>query len=150
MAETMRAAVKGAIEDDVTLASLLSGGVYDRRGISRTLTPAAFDANGSILPCAVVTVEAFTSQGHRENDFERAFVLVWLYEQNGSGYASIDQARLRVREVLNNASLQADDGAIHTVTYVGGIGDSYDDVLDAEMTHLRFTIDRHTGEGLST
>ena len=148
MAATLRAAVKAALSGDGTLSGLLTGGVYDRRGLSRTLTPAAFDATtGNIKPCAVVTVDSAVPMGHREQSFERVYLLVWLYEQDGSGYTVIDQARLRVIEVLHDASLSVDDGAVHTIEYASGIGDSHDDTLGAEMTNVRFVAYRNRGDG---
>lgn len=144
---TLRAAIKGALENDATLAGLLTGGVYDRRGISRTLTPAAFDANGAIEPCAVVTEEVTSPIGHREWAFERVHFLVWLYEDEGGGYGTIDQAKLRVRYVLHNQTVATDDGAVHHIEHTDSLGDSYDDVLKAEMTYERFVAYRKRGDG---
>lgn len=149
---TLREAIKTALEDDATLGTLLTGGVYDRRGISRTLTPDAFDSNGALQPCAVVTLEVAAPEitGHREWRFERVYFLVWLYEDEGGGYATLDPAALRVRSLLHNQTLATDDGAVHHIEHVGSLGDSYDDTLLAEMTYERFVAFRQRDLGIAT
>lgn len=144
---TLRAAVKTAIEGDGTLAGLLTGGVYDRRGINRTATPDAYDANGELKPCAVVTVEAASPLGHREWAFEQVFVVVYLYEEEGNGYAAIDQAGLRLRTLFHNETLATTDGDVHHMEHADSLVDMYDEVLKAEMGYERFVCYRRRGDG---
>ena len=144
---TLRSAVKSTLENDATLAGLLTGGVFDRRGLNRTTTDGIVDANGALKPCAVVTEETTSPLGHREWAFERVHFLVWLYEDEGSGYATIDQAKLRVRHLLHNQSVATDDGAVHHIEHTDSLGDSHDDVLKAEMTYERFVAYRKRGDG---
>lgn len=139
---TLRAAVKSVLEGDVTLAAILTGGVYSRAGISRTLTPDAFDSKGAIKPCAVVTEEATNRIGHREDKMEMVSLVVWLYEDEGSGYTLIDTAKMRVRALLHDQTVTTSDGYVHHIVHVYSLGDSFDDVLSAEMTHERFTVYR--------
>ena len=144
---TLRGALKTAIEDDATLAGLLTGGVYDPREINRTTTPDAYDANGALKPCAVVALEGASPLGHREWAFEQVFVVVYLYEEEGNGYASIGQAGLPLRTLLNNQALSTDDGNVHHIQHADSLGDSYDEVLKAEMTYERFVVYRRRGDG---
>lgn len=138
---TLRGAVKTLLTGDGALSALLTGGVYDRAGISRTLTPAVFDSvTGSIKPCAVVTEQAATPMGHREFDMERSELIVWLYQDEGGAYAVIDPAKARVRTLLHNQQVTTDTGDTHTIEWAYSLGDAFDDVLSAEMTHERFTV----------
>lgn len=140
---TLRQAVIALLEADVTLMATLTGGVYDRREISRTATPAAYDARGNLEPCAVVTIESVAPHGPKEFDFERVFFQVWLYEQEGNHYAAIDVARDRVRALLHRQSVTVTPGCIHEIIHADGLGDSYDEALGAEMTFERFYAWRH-------
>lgn len=147
---TLRAAVKTAISGDTTLAGILTGGVYDLRGINRTLTPAAYNSSGALKPCAVVTVEAAVPLGHREGRFEQVFVVVYLYEEEGNGFAGIGPAALRLRSLLHNTTLSTDDGDVHTIVHADSLGDAYDEVLKAEMSYERFVVYRRRDTGIGT
>lgn len=138
MTTTLRSAIKSKLSGDATLMATLTGGVFDRRGISRTGTPTAYDSSGNLKPCAVVTIEATTPVGHPEFNFERVFFQVWLYEQEGNAYAGIDVARDRVRAVLHRATVVISPGGVHEILHADSFGDSYDDTLGAEMTYERF------------
>jgi hypothetical protein len=135
---TLRTAVKALLVADGTLMGILTGGVYDRRGLNRSATPAAYDSRGQLLPCAVVTVETTTPTGPKEFDFEQVFFQVWLYEAEGNDYANIDLARDRVRALLHRQSVVITAGAVHEILHADSFGDSYDEALGAEMTYERF------------
>lgn len=143
MTTTLRTAIKSKLSGDSTLMTILTGGVFDRRGISRTGTPAAYDSNGTIKPCAVVTIEATTTKGPKEFDFEQVFFQVWLFEAEGNHYVNIDPARDRVRALLHRATVTISPGGVHEIIHADSLGDSYDDALGAEMTFERFYAWRH-------
>lgn len=135
---TLRQAVISLLENDATLMAILTGGVYDRREISRTLTPAAYSVVGALKPCAVVTLEVTTPLGPAEFDFETVYFQVWLYEEAGNHYAAIDPARDRVRALLHRQSVTITNGCVHEIRHADGLGDSFDEALNAEMTYERF------------
>ena len=135
---TLREAVIDLLQADGTLMGILTGGVWERREISRTLTPSVYTASGAMKPCAVVTVEATSPLGPAEFDFETVFFQVWLYEETGNHYASIDPARDRVRALLHRQTVVISAGGIHEIRHADGLGDSFDETLNAEMTYERF------------
>ena len=146
---TLRSAIKTLLAGDATLAAILTGGVYDRRGISRALTPAAYDTTtGKIKPCAVVTISSETAAGIGSEETttyqtDEVFVQVWLYEAEGNHYANIDPAADRVKALLDRQAVTITGGAVLGVRYADGIGDSFDEALGVEMSALRFQVWRH-------
>lgn len=89
---------------DATLTAILTGGIYQAgnlgfEGISRTNTPAAFDANGFLLPCALVKERGEIPDRIAQDQIaQRAstaqVVEIWLYQDRQ--YASIDAALSRL------------------------------------------------------
>jgi hypothetical protein len=63
---------------------------------------------------------------------------VWLYEEDKNHYASIDPARDRVRALLHCQTVTISPGAVHEIRHADGLGDSFDETLNAEMTYERF------------
>jgi hypothetical protein len=139
----LRGAVTAALEGDGTLMAILTGGVYDRRGISRTATPDAYDSRGELLPCAVVAISSDTPIGPAQYETEQTFFNVYFYEAEGNAYAGIDAAKERVKAVLHQGTVSIDDGQVLEIRHADGIGDSYDEILKAEMSYLRFYAWRH-------
>lgn len=136
---TLRQAVKAELEADVTLMATLTGGVYDRRGISRTSTPDAYDARGELEPCAVVVLEAATPIGpHPDYRMERVFFVVYLYEEEGNAYAGIDVAKQRVKALLHQQRVTTTPDTVWEIRHADSLGDAYDEVLKAEMSFERF------------
>jgi len=136
---TLRQAVVALLEADATLMAILTGGVYDRREINRTLTPAAYDVRGQLRPCAVVTISATTPETIPDRPFETVFFQVWLYEAEGNHYAAIGPAADRIRALLHTKTVTiTGTGAVHEIRHADGLGDSYDEVLRAEMSYERF------------
>lgn len=101
----------GALQDvlagDATLLALLPGGVYDGmevKEITRQSTPAAYDAFGEVLPCAIIKPETQTPWGPHP-DSSRLYVAIWFYAQND--YSGIDAGRQRVYTLLHRQQLSA-------------------------------------------
>lgn len=100
---------------DATLMAILTGGVHvsatvGPRGITRETTPTAFDASGWLKPCALVrqrnrvpTSDVLDYDAKIES--ARQIVEVWLYNDQGSGYATLDTAAARVRTLLMGRQL---------------------------------------------
>jgi hypothetical protein len=143
---TLRSAVKALLAADGTLMATLTGGMYDRRGISRTATPAAYDAQGKMKPCGVVTLSSeasATPPGLAEYQTETDYLIIYLYEQEGNHYAAIDVARDRIKTLLDRQTVAISSGKVLEIRYADGIGDAFDEVLNAEMSTVRFYAWRH-------
>lgn len=103
-------AVYTALSADPTLAGILSGGVYswvDTPELSRQATPAAFDANGEMLPSALVKPESATPWGPLP-DGGRVYVNIWLYDQ--MGFEALEAARERIYTLLHRQQLSTSAG----------------------------------------
>ena len=143
---TLREAIVSLLSGDATLGTTLTGGVYNRRDLSRTATPSAYNTTtGDINPCAVVTMSTPVQEAIKEAAFERDWFQVWLYEAEGNNYANIDIAADRVIALLHRQTVTVSPGGIHEIQYADGLGDSYDDVLRCEMSYLRFWAWRYRG-----
>jgi hypothetical protein len=102
--------VVDALTNDVTLAALLPGGLYDGRTvqeISRQNTPATYDEWQEIRPCGLIKAETQTPWGPL-HDGSRLYVTVWLYAQ--STYTALDEARERIYALLHRQQLTTDAG----------------------------------------
>ena len=125
---TAYATILATLQGDATLASVLTGGLYDGtevNDISRQATPAAYDEYSELLPCAIVKPETQAPAGPHP-DSSRLFVTVWFYQQSGS--AAIDTARIRAYQLLHRATL-AGSGGLWDVQHVN-------DLLGIEMQAL--------------
>jgi len=143
---TLRSAVKALLAADTTLLATLTGGVYDRRAISRTATPAAYDTtSGLIKPCAVVALSSESRLGPAEMATEEDYLVVYLYEADGNHYAAIDVARERIKALLDRQTVTVTSGKVLEIRYADGIGDTFDEVLNAEMSSIRFLAWRKRG-----
>lgn len=117
-----------ALKNDATLAALLTGGVYDQlvvNEISRQSTPDAYDEDGELLPCALVSGESATPWGPMR-DSGRIYFLVWLYQMPGA--VAIEDARTRVYTLLHRQKLSTTAG-IYGITHAN-------DVLGIDVTQL--------------
>lgn len=104
------ASILAALQGDVTLAGILTGGVYDGMevsDISRQATPAAYDDYSELKPCAIIKPETQAPAGPHP-DGSRLYVTLWFYQQSGS--AAIDAGRVRAYQLLHRATLAGSDG----------------------------------------
>ena len=137
MSVDVKAAVVGLLQSDVELMSLLSGGIYGVAEITRTMEPPTpFDEVGRMRPSALVRYEVATATGPRLR-FMRQFVVIFFYDQ--AGYAVIDQAKDRTRELLREYRLG--NGA-YQLWPVDSVDDQYDDAILAFMHRARYEVTR--------
>lgn len=99
--------VRDYLAADGTLSGLLPGGIYDGGAvvggeISRQATPAAFDANSELRPCALVNSGGDTPDGPGAIA-GRMLVNVWLYHRTSD--AANETAAARVRTLLHKNPL---------------------------------------------
>jgi len=104
------AAAKALLEADTTLMATATGGIWDfdetgRLGLSRTLTPAAFDEHGRIKPCVVLKGRSCVPFGIADGQYvtTRQMLEVWFYED--AGYGNIKTMRQRVYALLHEVQL---------------------------------------------
>jgi hypothetical protein len=92
------------MSNDAALTAILLGGIYQASqlgedGITRKETPTAFDADGWLLPCALI-VERSRVPSNEIMDYEdqeystNQVVEVWLYQD--AGFTAIDAAIARL------------------------------------------------------
>ena len=134
----MKSAIAGAISSNPLLAGWLTGGVHVVREISRQATPVAFDADGEILPCALVKVETETPAG--PDDYAgRQFITISLYER--SGFGVIDLAVAQLYSLLHRAKVS---GAWE-VRHADDVRDQVDEALGCSMALCRYQVWRYRG-----
>lgn len=116
---TLEAEVATILKADATLMAILTGGVYtdeevDVEGIRRGedfVTDAAFDADGFLLPCALVRQRGLVPVGdmvrsQKEGDeitATRQVIEIYYYQHRG--HAMIDLAKERAYQLLEGRRL---------------------------------------------
>ncbi len=134
---SIRSAILAILAGDMTLLATLTGGVYSATEISRQLTPAAFDANGEVKPCALLSLEAEDPVGPFETG-SREFVTVHFYERQG--YTAIDAALARVYALLHRKHAGAEH--VWDIRHAGDILDQYDPTLSCSLSISRYQVTR--------
>lgn len=130
-------AIVTLLSADATLTGLLPGGIHNGANvgeISRQNTPAAFDANLEIQPCALVQYENEIDFGQVRYG-SQLFVQIYLYQR--FGYASINQAKDRIYTLLHRQKVGAGLGNYetwHANTLLG----MHDQGLDASLVTCRY------------
>jgi hypothetical protein len=101
--------IKAVLEADATLLALATGGVWSfdetgSEGINRTLTPAAFDANGILKPCVLVSARD-ANPGFNIADDSGQYMdvrqVVECYLFQFGGYATIESMAARCYVLLH-------------------------------------------------
>lgn len=129
--------IKSAMEADDDLMNLLTGGVFaDVEEISRQLTPAAFNADGEIQPCALIKEGTEIKLGPTRRGVQTPFT-VYFYQR--SGYDVIEEAMARAFDGLNEQKIGVGTWNIeHDVT----VRQQRDTALDCALGSLRFVAKR--------
>lgn len=134
----IRETVKTVLGADATLAGLLTGGVWSNEGeISREETPGAFDANGELLPCALVKVESETQYGPL-NTSSRLYLVIYFYQRRG--YTAIEAAIERVYNLLNMQKLGIDQ--VWEIRHADDMPNLQDQALDCSLAMSRYMVTR--------
>lgn len=131
----MRAAIEAVLVGDGTLMAILTGGLYTAVEISRQETPAAFDADEELLPCALLK---FSTQGEFGPfaDSSRLFFSVMFYERQG--YVSIEAARARVYALLHRQRVTPATGGFWEMRQSDAVLDQVDEALNCSLAVSRF------------
>lgn len=134
----MRDGIYTLLSGDATLMATLTGGLHrtDEVGeISRQTTPAAFDANGEILPCALLRFSTITPAGPYVHSARLMFSLC-LYEPKG--YQNVDAARERAYVLLQRAKVTPGEGGCWEIRHTDDVLDSRDAALECSLEISRF------------
>jgi len=100
--------ILAVLEADATLLALATGGIYSfdeagSEGINRTLTPSAFDSNGIVKPCIMVSARN-ANPGYNVGDDSnqsmdvRQVVECWFFDH--AAYSTIESMKDRVYTLL--------------------------------------------------
>lgn len=104
--------IKTKLSNDGTFSGYMTGGIYTftetgRSGISRTGTPAAYDAAGLIKPCVIVKSRNRTPTGDIRDEGTglasyRAVVELWFYSDGYANVSALETARDRAITLLHD------------------------------------------------
>lgn len=107
----MITAIYERLRGNGALMALLPGGVHNGavvQEISRQNTPAAFDANKELQPCALVQLENEVPFGPLRTG-TTLYVVIYFYQR--FGHDAIQPAQLAARTLLHRQVLQPVDGS---------------------------------------
>lgn len=132
----MLTAVYNLLVNDATLMATLTGGVHQVQEISRQTTPAAYDANLEVKPCALLKASTATPWGPHQHS-GRFYFQILLYERHGD--TSIEAARLRIYDLLHRARVTPVNGdGCYDIRHTGDVLGQEDSVLGAALALSRF------------
>jgi len=106
---SVESTLKAVLEADATLLALATGGVWSwdeagEKGLNRTRTPAAFDANGVIKPCVMANARN-ANPGYNIQDDTGQVVdvrqVIEFYLFDNATYATIESMKSRLYVLLH-------------------------------------------------
>ena len=122
--------IKTALEADVALMALLTGGIFNNVEEIRNTsdgTPGAFDANGEIKPCALIKLGVETKTGPHARSVRTPF-RIYFYQRQG--YDVIDPAEELVFNILNDQQIGE---RVWNIEYGSEINQQRDQALDCAL-----------------
>lgn len=134
--------IQTVLAADVSLAMILTGGVHTGREMTRQDMPTAFDANGEILPCALVKTEVELAWGPFRSS-SRAYLRVFLYQRDG--YAAIEAARERIFSLLHRQKLSTEYNTWEFM-HADDVGGQEDPALSCSLAVSRYVVHRLRAE----
>lgn len=126
--------IKTVLTGDSTFNNLMTGGVYtsdDAEHISASETPAAFNANGELLPCCFVRIENRVGDGPHYTSAILSFSL-WFYQYRG--VSTMDTAVERAFVLLNRSRLTGG----YEFTWADDVMHQRDENLSANLNISRY------------
>lgn len=131
--------IKDALEDDVSLMALLTGGIFnDVEEISRQNTPSAFDGTTKeILPCALIKLPMETPTGPYLRSARTSF-LIYFYQRQG--YDVIKPAMGLAYDDLNEKHIGT---KVWNIEFVSAVYEQRDQAFDCPLGTLRFVAIRN-------
>lgn len=135
----MIATISAFLSADSQLAGLLTGGVHNGEvggKVSQQTTPAAFDSNREIRPCALVKPETATPWGPHAHG-GRLYVVLYLYQR--FGYDQIEAARLRCYALLQKRALPlTSSGGVYEIVHANDLLGVEDQALGCSLIVSRY------------
>lgn len=133
-------AIFEALKGDGAFSSPLAGGVYavgvdSVEEISRQNTPAAFDENGELLPCALLKLETAVPTGPYRRS-ARQYLVVYVYQKHGRDL--IDAALDRAIALLDDQDLP--EAGAWSIRWADVVTDLPEDALMAMVGYVRFNM----------
>jgi hypothetical protein len=132
----LRDSIITALTTDTTLMALLTGGVHGALEISRQNTPAAFDTNLEIKPCALVKVNADTATGPYATS---AASTLEIYFYQRAGYDTIGAAQIRAMALLNRMKV---GDHVWQIRWSDNVPEADDNVLNCSLGLSRYHVYR--------
>jgi len=131
--------IKAALEADVALMALLTGGVFnDVEEISRQNTAGAFDSTTKeIKPCALIKLGVETKTGPHARSV-RTPVRIYFYQRQG--YDVIEPAMDLVFNLMNDAQIGV---RVWNIEFSSDIKGQRDQALDCALTSQIWTAIRN-------
>lgn len=130
--------IKDALEDSVPLMALLTGGVFnDVEEISRQNTPAAFDANNELKPCALIK---YNTEIPLYSGYRRAVndpFTIYFYQRQG--YDAIEPAMDLAFDIVNETQIGTN---VWNIEFDIAVKQQRDTALDCALGTLRFVAKR--------
>ena len=130
------------LSEDEVLPELLTGGIYSGAGdngvreISRQNTPAAFDVNKKIMPCALITSNTEIKSG----PFSRSILTSFsIYFYQLTGFDVIEQAMARAYDLLHEQRIGEN---IWEITFSIAVENQNDIALDCSLSSQRYIATR--------
>lgn len=132
----MRQAIYDTLSADNTLMAILSGGLYHEiMEISRQNTPAAFDANREIQPCALLKFTTSSPEGPFDYSAQLFFSL-YFYQR--VGVAQLEAALDRVYELLHQQKVTPASGGCWLILHTNDVLDQEDTALQCSLALSRY------------
>lgn len=131
----MKDAILSVLQNDMALGALLSGGVHSAVEISRTRTPAAFDANGELQPCALVTAGMDDSLSSSMGTVQTS-ITIYVYEPDWSSVANA--ATDQIYTLLHDQQIHPENGRCVSLEWQSDDRGQWDAALEVNMAITTF------------
>lgn len=116
-------ALRALLEADGTLVAILTGGIHDASELDRTgktVANASYDTDGvTLLPTAVIRWRGGIQQTNSHFTAERRTFELYFYAD--TGFAAIDAAKRRCKDVLHRKRITSDNEGVNWINYVADI-----------------------------
>lgn len=130
--------IKTTLEADDELMDLLTGGIFnDVEEINRQDTPAAFDSQRELKPCALIKVGTESKRGPYERSVQTP-ITIYFYQR--AGYTVIEPAMEMTYDLLNDQRIGT---RVWQLIYEISVNQQRDLALDCPLGSHRFVAVRH-------
>lgn len=142
---SVKQTILNTLNNDATLTAVVTGEFLDADNLpfdGLTQDNLQTGANNVIILCQGVLRWRSENPMRGPNTAVRRFLEIYIYDDPSSGFDNIDTAKRRIFELLHQKQFAGVDnyGLVWTI-WVGDVGESYDDVLRANMDRMRIQVD---------